>query len=62
MEAYSRRRELNAKSMGLSEVRAIVLDQIDVDSILLDPAVSEPFYLKHDVVVSLSILTFYWQH
>ena len=35
---------------------AIVLDQIVVDSILLDPAVSEIFCFKHDVGASLIII------
>ena len=32
-----------------SNVRAIVLDWIGADSILLNPADSEIFYFKHDV-------------
>ena len=46
-------RGLKAKSMGLSKVRAIVLDLIGVDSILFDQAVSEIFYFKDDVGASL---------
>ena len=35
--------------MGVSKVRPVVLDYINVDSILFDPAVAEIFCFKHDV-------------
>ena len=35
--------------MEVSKGKVVVLDQIDIDSILLDPAVPEIFYFKHDV-------------
>ena len=38
--------------MAVSKVTAIVLNKIGVDSILLDPAVSEIFYFKHDAEAS----------
>ena len=34
--------------MGVFEVGPIVLDQVDINSIFLDPALSERFYFKHD--------------
>ena len=34
--------------MGVSKVKAIVLNKIGVDSILLDPAVHEIFDFKYD--------------
>ena len=42
--------------MGIFKIRPIELDYIGVDSILFDPAVSEIFYFKHDVVASLIII------
>ena len=44
-----------AKSKGIFKVRAIVLNYIGVGSILLDPAVPEIFYFKHDIAASLII-------
>ena len=35
--------------MGVFEVGPIVLDQVDINSIFLDPALPEIFYCKHDV-------------
>ena len=42
--------------MGLSDCSAVVLDQVDVDSIFLDPAVPDIFYIKHHVGASLIII------
>ena len=39
-------RGLKAKSIGISKVRAIVLDWISVDSILFDRVVAEIFFFK----------------
>ena len=47
---FSKRRK-KAKPMEISKVKAIKLDEIDVDSILPDPAIPEIFYFKHDVRV-----------
>ena len=47
---------LNAKSKGVSKVRAIVLDQIGVDSIYLGPAVTVIFDFEHDVGATLIII------
>ena len=38
--------------MEVFKVRRIVLDEIDVDSILFDPTAPDIFYLKHDVGAS----------
>ena len=43
-------------TMGVSKVRAVILDKIGVDSILLDPAVPEIFYFKHHVGASPIII------
>ena len=43
------KRGLKAKPMRVSEVRPIVLDYINVYSILFDPSVAEMFYFKYDV-------------
>ena len=42
--------------MGVAKVRAIILDLIGVDSILLDPAIPEVLYFKHDSFVSQIII------
>ena len=42
--------------MGLTKVRPILLNCLGVDFILLDPAVPEIFYFKHDVGTSLIII------
>ena len=49
--------------MGISKVEPIILDQINVDSILFDPSVAEIFYFKHDVGDSndINLNNFYWQ-
>ena len=41
--------------MGVSKLSTTVLDYIGVGSIMLDPAVSETVYFKHDARVSLII-------
>ena len=41
-----------AMAMEVFKVRRIVLDEIGVDSIFLDPAVPAIFYFKHDVGAS----------
>ena len=38
--------------MRLFDVRRIILDQISIDSIFYDPAISEIFYFKHNVEAS----------
>ena len=47
---------LNAKLTLVSEVMLIVLDEVGIDPILLDPAVLEIFYFKHDERASLIII------
>ena len=43
--------------MAVFEVRPIVLDQDDINSIFHDPALPEiPFYFKHDVWASSDIM------
>ena len=42
--------------MGISKLRAIVLDQIGVNSILLNPAASRIFHFKHNVEAFLIII------
>ena len=44
---------MKAASIRVFKARAIVLDYIGVDSILLDPAFSEIFYFKHHIGASL---------
>ena len=50
-------RDVKAKSMGVSKVRVIALDSIDVDFMLVGPATLEIFCSKHDVG-TLLIITF----
>ena len=45
--------DLKRKINGVPKVRAIVLDHIGVDCILLDPAIREIFYFKHHAGASL---------
>ena len=47
------KQELKAKLMGVSKVRAITIDWLNIDSILLDPAIPEIFYVIHDLGASL---------
>ena len=42
--------------MGVSKVMATALDYIGIDFILLDPAVPEILYFKHDLGASLIII------
>ena len=49
--------------MGVFEVRPIVSDQVDINSIFLDPALPEiPFYFKHDVWASNDIMPIQHDH
>ena len=41
--------------MGVFEVGPIVLDQVDINSIFLDPALPEIFYFTHDTWASNDI-------
>ena len=50
------KRELEAKSIKITKVRQIVLDSISVEFFLLNPAVPEIFYFKHDEGASLIII------
>ena len=48
--------------MGVFEVGPIVLDQVDINSIFLDPALTEIFYFKHDVWASNDIMPIQHDH
>ena len=48
--------------MGVFEVRPIILDLIDINSIFHDPALPEIFYFKHDVWASNDIMPIQHDH
>ena len=61
----SLKRGVQAKSMRVLKVRAIALHEISVDPVLLDYAVSEILYFKHNVTFPrflAQLYKFYWQH
>ena len=53
---FATKRRLKAKATRVFKIRPIVLNYIGVDSILLDPAVPQIFYFKHDVGASIIII------